>query len=389
MWRNVASNGLSLLIVLFVVVAGLIAWGKTRYQAPGPLAQAICLRVDGGSSMDRVSRQLGAEGAVSAPWIFRLGADYSGKSESLKAGSFLVREGASMQDIVAEITGTGVSTCGTEVVYRIGVTTAEMQVRELDPASNRFVEVVAFDPAAEGVEIPAEYKKVRSEKDTRYRVSLAEGATSWQIVEALKSAEFLTGTVATVPPEGMLAPDSYEVKDGSDRNDLLARMQTAQVARLADAWQNRADGLPVKTPEEALVLASLIEKETGVPGERKLVASVFENRLNQGIKLQTDPAVIYGVTGGKGGLGRGLRQSELQRDTPYNTYVNAGLPPGPIANPGLASIEAALHPDTSDYLYFVADGTGGHAFSRTLAEHNANVAKWRAIEAERATSSGK
>ena len=385
MWRHVASNGLSLLIVLLVIGAGVLGWAKSRYGAPGPLTQAICLRVDSGSSMARVSQSLDEQGAVTEPWLFRLGADYAGKSPSLKAGSFLVTEGSSMADIVEDITGTGQSTCGTEVVYRIGVRVAEVQVRELDPATNRFVEVAAFDPAAEGVETPPEYTIVRAENDTRYRVALAEGATSWQVVESLKLAEFMAGTVKDIPPEGSLAPDSYEVVPGSDRTELLAKMEIAQTARLDDAWRNRGEGLPVQTKEEALVLASLVEKETGVPEERPQVASVFVNRLEQGIKLQTDPAVIYGVTAGKGLLGRGLRQSELQRDTPYNTYVNAGLPPTPIANPGLAAIEAALHPATTDYLYFVADGSGGHAFSSTLAQHNANVAKWRAIEADRAT----
>ncbi|MCR8723620.1 endolytic transglycosylase MltG [Frigidibacter sp. ROC022] len=387
MWRHIASNGMSLLIVLLIAAAGAIAWGKAKYQAPGPLAQAICLRVESGSSMRKVSEQLAEQGAVSAAWLFRLGAEYSGKSEALKAGSFLVTEGSSMAEIMDEITGSGVSTCGTEVVYRIGVNRAEMQVRELDPATNRFVEVAAFEPE-DGAEPPPEYLEVRQAADTRYRVAMAEGATVWQVAEALKAADFMDGKITELPPEGSLAPDSYEVTPGADRAELLARMQAAQSARLAEAWRNRDEGLPVKTPEEALVLASLIEKETGVPEERRLVASVFVNRLNQGIKLQTDPAVIYGVTGGKGVLGRGLRQSELQRDTPYNTYVNAGLPPGPIANPGLAAIEAALHPESSDYIYFVADGTGGHAFARTLAEHNDNVAKWRKIEAERAAGDG-
>ena len=161
-------------------------------------------------------------------------------------------------------------------------------------------------------------------------------------------------------------------------------MEENQAQILAELWQARAEGLPFDTPEEAMVLASIVEKETGVPEERRQVASVFVNRLERGIRLQTDPTVIYGVTNGQGALGRGLRQSELRRETPYNTYVIDGLPPTPIANPGRASIEAALNPDATDYLYFVADGTGGHAFAETLAEHNENVARWRAIEAERA-----
>jgi UPF0755 protein len=156
-----------------------------------------------------------------------------------------------------------------------------------------------------------------------------------------------------------------------------------QTADLAEAWAARAEGLPYKTPEEAMIMASIVEKETGIPEERQQVASVFINRLAQGMKLQTDPTVIYGITKGEGILGRGLRQSELRRETPWNTYVIDGLPQTPIANPGQAAIEAALNPDTTKYLFFVADGTGGHAFAETLEAHNENVAKWRAIEAER------
>lgn len=381
MWRHIAANAMTLLIVGLVVAAGVVALGKARYQAQGPLTQAICLRVESGATIGKVSESLLEQGAITDGRLFRVGAEYSGKSGRLKAGSFLVTEGASMAEIVDEITGAGQSTCGTEVVYRIGVRVAEMQVRELDPATNRFTEVVAFEPAAGG-EVPAEYQQVRAARDTRYRVALAEGVTSWQVVEALKAADFMAGEVAEVPPEGMLAPDSYDVAAGGERGDLLARMQAAQAARLAEVWRNRDPGLPVETPEEALVLASLIEKETGVPEERRRVASVFVNRLHQGIRLQTDPAVIYGVTGGKGVLGRGLRQSELRRETPYNTYIIDALPPGPIANPGLASLEAAVHPEATVFLYFVADGTGGHAFAETLTEHNENVAKWRAIEAQ-------
>jgi len=157
---------------------------------------------------------------------------------------------------------------------------------------------------------------------------------------------------------------------------------------MADLWASRAEGLPYKSPEEALVMASIVEKETGVPDERGVVAAVFVNRLRQGMRLQTDPTVIYGVTKGQGVLGRGLRRSELSAPTRWNTYVIDGLPPTPIANPGRASIEATLNPPDSPYIYFVADGTGGHAFASTLDEHNANVRKWRQIEADRARQSG-
>jgi len=157
---------------------------------------------------------------------------------------------------------------------------------------------------------------------------------------------------------------------------------------LTEAWVGRADGVPLASPQEALILASIVEKETGVPEERRQVASVFVNRLNQGMRLQTDPTVIYGITKGEGILGRGLRQSELRRETPWNTYVIPALPLTPIANPGRASIEAALNPDSSPFIFFVADGTGGHAFATTLADHNRNVQAWRVIEAERANNDG-
>jgi len=382
MWRHIAANALTVFIVALIAVAGLVGWGQSQYSGEGPLAEPICLEVRPNMRMARLGDELADRGAVSNARIFRLGAEYSGKADDLKAGSFLVPEGASMEDIVDIVTRGGRSTCGTEVVYRVGVTGQEIEVRELDPSTNRFETILEFDPEAG----PAEgYGDVREKSDTRYRIALAEGATSWQIVEALRKADFLTGEVEEVPAEGTLAPDSYEVRDGDDRGALLADMEERQALRLAEAWANRDENLPIATPEEALILASIIEKETGVPDERGTVASVFVNRLNRGMRLQTDPTVIYGVTEGRGTLGRGLRQSELRARTPWNTYVIDGLPPTPIANPGLASIEAALNPEETDLVYFVADGSGGHAFARTLDEHNANVARWREIEADRET----
>jgi UPF0755 protein len=381
MWRSIASNALTLFIVLLVVVAGLLAWGREQFAGPGPLEQAICFRVERGDSLSAVSRALEEQGAVSDARIFRIGAEYSGKADALKFGSYLVGPGSSMAQVLESVTAGGQSTCGREVNYRISVASAEVVLRELDPNTNRYVEVVKFDPASEAA--PAEYLDVAEADDIRWRVTLAEGVTSWQVVDALKRAEFMTGEVAEVPPEGTLAPDSYEVDRGADRAALLAAMAEKQTATLAELWASRAEGLPYDTPEEALIMASIIEKETSVPEERKRVSAVFVNRLQQGMRLQTDPTVIYGITKGEGVLGRGLRQSELRRETPWNTYVIDGLPPTPIANPGRLSIEAALNPEDSDYIFFVADGTGGHAFARTLAEHNENVARWRAIEAER------
>lgn len=384
MWRHVASNAVTMLIVALFLLGGLIVWGKAQYEGPGPLAEAICLEVPSGSTFRGVSQSLEDQGAVSSAMIFRVGGDYADKTGELKAGNYLVQPGASMLEITDAVTRGGASTCGTEVVYRIGVNRLSVQVRELDPQTDRFEELVAFTPAEEAV--PPEYIDRKERAGTRFRIALAEGVTSWQVVESLKAIDVMQGEVGQVPSEGALAPDSYEVSPGDVRTELLDRMQAAQEQRLADVWQNRMDDLPVETPEELLVLASIIEKETAVAEERGQVASVFVNRLNRGMRLQTDPTVIYGVTKGQGVLGRGLRQSELREATPWNTYVIEGLPPTPIANPGLASLEAAAQPLETEFVFFVADGTGGHAFARTLDEHNRNVAEWRKIEAERANA---
>lgn len=380
MWRGVASNALTLFIVLLIVAFGLIAWGRQAYTGPGPLAEAICFKVEKGASLSQVSRALEEDGAVSDARIFRIGADYSQQATGLKFGSYLLPPQASMEQVLAALTAGGQSTCGREVNFRISVAAAEVVLRELDPASNRYVEVAKFDPATDAA--PTAYLDAAQASDIRWRVTLAEGVTSWQVVDALKRADFLEGALDAVPPEGSLSPDSYEVDKGADRGKLIAEMTDRQSKTLAELWATRAEGLPYATPQEALIMASIVEKETGIPEERKQVASVFINRMAQGMKLQTDPTVIYGITKGEGVLGRGLRQSELKRETPFNTYVIDGLPPGPIANPGRLSIEAALNPDSTKYVFFVADGSGGHAFAETLAEHNENVAKWRALEAQ-------
>ena len=384
MWRHIASNALTFFIVALFLLGGAVLWGAGQYSAPGPLAQAICLRVEGGANMRSVRDDLTAQGAISSGTIFGIAADYSGKSGQLKAGSFLVPEAASMAEIVDLVTRGGASTCGTEVIYRIGIAQVLIEVRQLDAATNRFEEIAKFEPGVEPV--PPDYVTVRAAADTRFRIALAEGVTSWQVMTELNGLDVLEGDVTEVPPEGSLAPDSYEVVPGTLVSDVLAQMTSAQAVILAEEWAVRAEGLPVATPEEAMILASIVEKETGVAEERALVAGVFVNRLRRGMKLQTDPTVIYGVTGGEGVLGRGLRASELRATTPYNTYVIDGLPPTPIANPGRASIAAALNPAETDFVFFVADGTGGHAFADNLEEHNQNVARWRAIEAEQAAA---
>ena len=385
MWKHIAANTLTFLIVALFLFGGLIAWGTNQYSAEGPLDEAICVQVRSGSNMRLVSVDLAEQKAISSPAIFRMGVDYSDRALLLKAGSFLIPEGASMAEIVNIVTQGGQSTCGTEIVYRVGVSRVVAQVRELDPATGRFVELASFEPN-QVEEMPVAYAETRAAADTQYRVVIAEGVTSWQVVQALNSLEFMTGDVADIPLEGTLAPDSYQVQPGNSVAELLSVMESAQVRILAQAWAERADGLPLTSPQEALILASIIEKEASTSGERFDVASVFVNRLNLGMRLQTDPTVIYGVTKGRGVLGRGLRQSELRSETPWNTYVISGLPETPIANPGAATIEAALNPASTEFIFFVAktlDPRDGHNFAVTLADHNSNVAIYRALEFER------
>ncbi|WP_323036079.1 endolytic transglycosylase MltG [Pararhodobacter sp.] len=381
MWKHFAANVLTLMIVGLVVLAGLAAMAQRAFVAEGPLEQAICLRVEQGANLRGVTASLEAQNAISNGMLFRVGAQYDGRDSQLRFGSYLVPEGASMTEILDIVTRGGASTCGTEVVLRIGVTQSEYLVRELDPATNRFEEVLELP--LEATEFPEEYQRIIEQPDTRYRIAVAEGTTSWQVWNAINTAEFLSGTVADVPAEGTLSPDSYEMRRDADRTALITDMQARQAAILAEAWAQRVDGLPFATPEEALIMASIVEKETGVAEERRVVASVFINRLRVPMRLQTDPTVIYGITLGQRVLGRGLRRSELDAVTPYNTYRIDGLPPTPIANPGRASIEAVMNPEDTEYVFFVADGTGGHVFATTLAEHNQNVARWRQIEVER------
>jgi UPF0755 protein len=327
MMRHVAANALTLIIVLLVVGFGVVTWAQRQYRAPGPLTSEIEIQVERGESLTSVTEKLAEAGAIGNPTLFRVAARYDELDAGLRYGDYRIPAGASMREIL-------------ELLNRGG--------------------------------------------NVIRQIVVPEGLTSWQVVELLKQQPELEGEIAEVPPEGSLAPAGYDFQRGEQRQAIIDRMREEQAEILAAAWAARAPDLPLESPEELLTLASIVEKETGVPEERPLVASVFVNRLRQGMRLQTDPSVIYGITGGQGPLGRGIRASELATVTPYNTYAIVGLPPTPIANPGKAAIEAAANPEESDFLYFVADGSGGHAFARTLEEHNANVAAWRRIEAQRA-----
>jgi UPF0755 protein len=327
MMRHLAANALTFLIVGLVVLFGVVVWAQAQFRARGPLQAPLVMVVDRGENLRSVTEKLAEGGAIGHPALFRIAARYTELDRGLKFGEYEIPAGASMETILKLLNE------GANVVRQIVV---------------------------------------------------PEGWTSWQVVELLNAREELAGEVAAVPAEGSLAPAGYDFQRGDDRNAVLARMKAEQEEILAEAWAGRDPELPLTSPEQLLVLASIVEKETGVPEERAEVAAVFVNRLRRGMRLQTDPTVIYGITKGQGNLGRGLMARELAEATPWNTYVIEGLPPSPIANPGRESILAAANPADSDSLYFVADGTGGHAFARTLEEHNANVAEWRRLEAQRA-----
>jgi peptidoglycan lytic transglycosylase G len=270
-----------------------------------------------------------------------------------------------------------------EIIFQIRMNQISTIVRTWD-AKNGFVQVAEFNLLND--ELPEIYLEKLDDGDVDFRVVVAEGVTSWQVVEALNGINILSGPIKILPDEGTLAPSNYKISRGMERSKLVSMMQALQGYRLEAAWASRSRNLPLNDPDELLILASIIEKETVVPQEKRQIASVFVNRLKNGMRLQADPTVIYGITRGERVLGRELKRSELRRETPWNTYVIDGLPPTPIASPATASLLAAAQPDPADYFFFVADGAGGHVFAKTLSEHNANVARWRQIEAANATT---
>ena len=377
MFRSLASNTLTVLILGFFLVGALGVWGKSQFVTDGPLQSAICFKVGSGSTLRTVAKNLVKDKAISSDFIFRVSMESSGLSRRIKAGSFLVPKNASMAEISKRITESGVSNCGNEIIYRVGITSLKIEVRDTDPNTGKMAKVAEF-PLDEFAN--EKLNEFISQHSTRFRVTLAEGVSSWKVYKALSDIKFLKGDMENIPDEGTIATESYDFTNGATRKLLVERMQKRQESILEDAWTERQPNLPLTKKDEALILASIIEKETSVEIERSKVSSVFINRLLRDIALQTDASVVYGITKGKKVLGRGLRRSELKKNTPWNTYVHKGLPPSPIGNPGKASIFAALNPDRTNYLYFVADGSGGHAFAENLRDHNINVAKWRKIE---------
>ncbi len=310
-----------LLIFAVIAVGGASYYAFQQYTAPGPLAEAKVFVVEQGG-VSEVADSLEKNGIIANGRIFSVMASVTGTRSRLKAGEYEFAAGASMRDVMALIA---------------------------------------------------------SGKSITYKLLVPEGWTSQMAVERVNANEILTGPPATIPAEGAIMPDTYVFRRGMTRQKLVEDMQTAQKKLVQELWDKRVPNPVIETPEQAVILASIVEKETGVGDERPIIASVFINRLRKGMRLQSDPTIIYGIVGGKGKLDRPLTRNDIETETPYNTYRIDGLPPGPIANPGRAAIEAVLNPQTTDYLYFVADGTGGHAFATTLDEHNRNVRKWRQI----------
>ncbi|MFL6828020.1 MAG: endolytic transglycosylase MltG [Bradyrhizobium sp.] len=315
---------ITLVLVLMIGAGGAYIYGKQKIEAPGPLREERIVNIPARAGMTDIADALQREGVIdNNRWAF-IGAVLALKARSeLKPGEYLFQKNASLRDVIGTI--------------------------------------------VEG-------------KVVQHAVTIPEGLTSEQIVARLSDNDLFSGSVRELPREGTMLPETYKFPRGTTREQVIARMQQAHKRALAEIWERRTPDLPIKTPEQLVTLASIVEKETGKSDERSRVASVFVNRLRQKIKLQSDPTIIYGLVGGRGTLGRPIKRSEIQQPSPYNTYVVDGLPPGPIANPGRASLEAAANPARTRDLFFVADGTGGHAFSDTYDQHQKNVAKLRAIE---------
>ncbi len=317
-------------IITFFILAAILAavalvMGKQRFDAPGPLPEDRIVNIPRGSGIRDIADVLVRDGVIDQSWVFVGGVLMLKAREDLKAGEYQFKAHASLRDVVATI--------------------------------------------VEGRVVP-------------HQLTVPEGLTSEQIVARLLEDDILTGNIKEIPREGTLLPDTYSFTRGVTREQMIQRMQQAQQHVLKDIWDRHSPDLPIKTPDQLVILASLVEKETGKPEERTRVAAVFVNRLKQKMRLQSDPTIIYGLVGGKGTLGRPIMRSEIDQPTPYNTYQIDGLPPGPIANPGRASLDAAANPARTRELYFVADGTGGHAFAETYEQHQKNVARLRAMETD-------
>ncbi len=323
--RTLIKWAVALFLLIGIVVAALAGYGYWLFQHEPGNQDEIVIVVPKGSGVLKTAALLEEAGAISDRRLFAVGVRLHGTDRYLKAGEYRIPAGATMQQVMQ--------------LLHDGRTVARL-------------------------------------------LTIPEGLSVKQILALVDAEEALTGEITKTPPEGALLPETYHISLGDSRDELVQRMQQHMTDAIETHWPNRAEGLPINTPDEAIILASIVEKETAVASERPRVAAVFVNRLRLGMMLQSDPTIIYGLTGGEP-LGRRIRQSELDRKTPYNTYHFAGLPPTPIANPGIESIKAVLNPLETKELYFVADGTGGHAFAKTYREHQANVRKWRRLNKNR------
>jgi len=313
----------SIILILAIGAAVAYQYGKHRIEAQGPLDREKIVNIPRGLGLREIADLLARENVIDQPMVF--------------IGSVLVLKAKD------------------ELKFGEYKFTKQITLRE------------TIDVIVEG-------------KVIQHAFTIPEGLTSEQIVARLAEVDFLAGNIREIPKEGTLLPETYNFPRGTTREQAIQRMQQMHRRALQEIWERRGTEVPVKTPEALVTLASIVEKETGRPDERSRVAAVFVNRIRQRMKLQSDPTIIYGLTGGKGSLGRPILKSEIEQPTPYNTYVIDGLPPGPIANPGRASLEAAANPARTKDLYFVADGSGGHVFSENYDQHQKNVARLRAIE---------
>lgn len=382
--RHLAASGINLLILGLLVLAGLIGWGVNTFHRSGSFETSRVVEIPRGAGLTQIATALETAGVIEHPALFRIGVRYLGVASDLKFGVYRIEPGASMEEIALSLAEGGISTRFriTFGIRRVGVT---VRIQDL------------LDDGADPVTGPAGSAEIEdgiasalaSSSSVTFRVTVPEGLTSARVLAGLGEIAYLDAAELDVPAEGTLAPNTYEFRRGSSAEALIQQMTQAQRRSLDRAWENRAPDLPLSSKEAALTLASIIERETALAEERPIVASVFINRLRRGMRLETDPTIIYGITRGLDPFDRDITRSDISGQTErrlhgsieFNTYQIDGLPPTPIANPGRAAIEAALNPAISDYIFFVADGTGGHAFAETIEEHRANVARWREIEA--------
>lgn len=384
MSKHIAANGLNIILVTLVLVVGLMSWFQRTVETTGPLENVACVAVERGEGVSAVAERLEALGVIDHARLFRLYVNTREDPGQLTPGHFAVQPGTSIVDLHALLTEAEGSTCGTQLTVRIGVTRNDLLVRQLDPETGQFVDIQDLFPDEETRQ--QALNEALEDPSTQLRLTVVEGTTVAQVVNVIRQLPFLSGELLASTTEGRIAPDTYRLRSGQSRNEVLTMLTRRQDTLLARLWENRAPDLPLASPEEALILASIVERETGVARERAKVASVFHNRLREGMRLQADATVVYGVTNGQGPLQRPITRTDLDTDTPWNTYTRSGLPATPIANPGRAALEAVLNPDNTPFLFFVADGTGGHAFAVTYEEHRENVARWRDIEAQRRNS---